>query len=140
MARMCRRHSRWTNMPAYRAGSPCPSSRPISERAIRASSNRPLLITSCHATTGERHVQRSHLSLLLHGCVADDRPRALSRKTRTDRKSVVSGQSVSVRVDPGGRRIIKKKKNQEHSRTLTQCTPHNNKQQKHSYHKQDKQY
>src|SRR3546814_11924966 len=27
-----------------------------------------------------------------------------------DRKSVVSGKSVSVRVDPGGRRIIKKKK------------------------------
>src|SRR3546814_12145576 len=27
-----------------------------------------------------------------------------------DRKSVVSGQSVSVRVDLGGRRIIKKKK------------------------------
>src|SRR3546814_17562291 len=26
-----------------------------------------------------------------------------------DRKSVVSGKSVSVRVDPGGRRIIKKK-------------------------------
>src|SRR3546814_17943471 len=29
----------------------------------------------------------------------------------TDRKSVVSGKSVSVRVDRGGRRIIKKKKN-----------------------------
>src|SRR3546814_11852536 len=29
----------------------------------------------------------------------------------TDRKSVVSGKSVSVRVDLGGRRIIKKKKN-----------------------------
>src|SRR3546814_16045980 len=29
-----------------------------------------------------------------------------------DRKSVVSGQSVSVRVDPGGRRTIKKKKKQ----------------------------
>src|SRR3546814_11658047 len=28
-----------------------------------------------------------------------------------DRKSVVSGQSVSVRVDLGGRRILKKKKN-----------------------------
>src|SRR3546814_12821365 len=28
----------------------------------------------------------------------------------TDRKSVVSGKSVSVRVDLGGRRIIKKKK------------------------------
>src|SRR3546814_17755833 len=32
------------------------------------------------------------------------------RKTvTTDRKSVVSGKSVSVRVDLGGRRIIKKK-------------------------------
>src|SRR3546814_12028785 len=31
---------------------------------------------------------------------------------RTDRKSVVSGKSVSVRVDLGGRRIIKKKKQQ----------------------------
>src|SRR3546814_14774304 len=30
-----------------------------------------------------------------------------------DRKSVVSGKSVSVRVDLGGRRIIKKKKNTE---------------------------
>src|SRR3546814_896917 len=29
---------------------------------------------------------------------------------KTDRKSVVSGKSVSVRVDLGGRRIIKKKK------------------------------
>src|SRR3546814_16920180 len=34
-----------------------------------------------------------------------------SSATRTrDRKSVVSGKSVSVRVDLGGRRIIKKKK------------------------------
>src|SRR3546814_17772622 len=30
-----------------------------------------------------------------------------------DRKSVVSGKSVSGRVDLGGRRIIKKKKNQK---------------------------
>src|SRR3546814_12234903 len=29
--------------------------------------------------------------------------------TTRDRKSVVSGKSVSVRVNPGGRRIIKKK-------------------------------
>src|SRR3546814_13649411 len=28
---------------------------------------------------------------------------------KVDRKSVVQGKSVSVRVDPGGRRIIKKK-------------------------------
>src|SRR3546814_18537722 len=34
----------------------------------------------------------------------------------TDRKSVVEGKSVSVRVDLGGRRIIKKKKNNTISR------------------------
>src|SRR3546814_12188160 len=33
---------------------------------------------------------------------------------RIDRKSVVSGKSVSVRVDIGGRRIIKKKKMKEY--------------------------
>src|SRR3546814_15255478 len=32
-----------------------------------------------------------------------------------DRKSVVSGKSVSVRVDLGGRRIINKKKQQENT-------------------------
>src|SRR3546814_16213953 len=32
-------------------------------------------------------------------------------RARRDRKSVVEGKSVSVRVDLGGRRIIKKKKN-----------------------------
>src|SRR3546814_14962256 len=32
-----------------------------------------------------------------------------------DRKSVVSGKSVSVRVDLGGRRIIKKKKKSKHN-------------------------
>src|SRR3546814_15540630 len=36
----------------------------------------------------------------------------LSRATQ-DRKSVVEGKSVSVRVDLGGRRIIKKKKTQK---------------------------
>src|SRR3546814_21047871 len=30
-------------------------------------------------------------------------------REKLDRKSVVQGKSVSVRVDPGGRRIIKKK-------------------------------
>src|SRR3546814_17316967 len=32
-----------------------------------------------------------------------------------DRKSVVSGKRVSVRVDPGGRRIIKQKNNKHQS-------------------------
>src|SRR3546814_17136636 len=35
-------------------------------------------------------------------------PGALQRVNEGDRKSVVSGKSVSVRVDLGGRRIIKK--------------------------------
>src|SRR3546814_17353031 len=34
-----------------------------------------------------------------------------------DRKSVVEGKSVSVRVDLGGRRIIKKKKHKDTTRT-----------------------
>src|SRR3546814_17960046 len=33
-----------------------------------------------------------------------------------DRKSVVKGKSVSVRVDLGGRRIIKKKKQEKHQK------------------------
>src|SRR3546814_21044068 len=37
-------------------------------------------------------------------------PRLGLGATALDRKSVVSGKSVSVRVDLGGRRIIKKKK------------------------------
>src|SRR3546814_15815392 len=45
-----------------------------------------------------------------------------------DRKSVVSGKSVSVRVDLGGRRIIKKKKNEHRlkicSRISTKHTDH----------------
>src|SRR3546814_15127616 len=36
--------------------------------------------------------------------------RRIRRLARADRKSVVEGKSVSVRVDPGGRRIIKNKK------------------------------
>src|SRR3546814_16341940 len=41
---------------------------------------------------------------------AHQRDQAVQRQ-QGDRKSVVSGKSVSVRVDLGGRRIIKKKKN-----------------------------
>src|SRR3546814_16425199 len=45
-----------------------------------------------------------------HGRILDavDRQLVLRLHRRTDRKSVVSGKSVSVRVDLGGRRIIKK--------------------------------
>src|SRR3546814_15158824 len=44
---------------------------------------------------------------------------------RLDRKSVVSGKSVSVRVDLGGRRIIKKKNKSKSARTnITNTTTH----------------
>src|SRR3546814_13069568 len=39
--------------------------------------------------------------------------------TQIDRKSVVKGQSVSVRVDLGGRRIIKNKSTQQRNITLS---------------------
>src|SRR3546814_16907904 len=39
--------------------------------------------------------------------------------TTSDRKSVESGKSVSVRVDLGGRRIIKKKKHKAKSKSIT---------------------
>src|SRR3546814_16726442 len=41
------------------------------------------------------------------------------RPTPLDRKSVVSGKRVSVRVDLGGRRSIKKKNNKKYIRTKT---------------------
>src|SRR3546814_18406082 len=43
------------------------------------------------------------------GVAPADRSRAGCTARRQDRKSVVSGKSESVRVDLGGRRIIKKK-------------------------------
>src|SRR3546814_19699897 len=45
--------------------------------------------------------------------VAPCRRSALHRQMPEDRKSVVWGKSVSVRVDLGGRRIIKKKMNKQ---------------------------
>src|SRR3546814_10930333 len=38
-----------------------------------------------------------------------------ARRSRGDRKSVVKGMSVSVRVDLGGRRIINKKKKKKYN-------------------------
>src|SRR3546814_11810290 len=44
--------------------------------------------------------------------------RARCRARTGDRKSVVEGQSVSVRVDLGGRRILQKKKTHRESKTV----------------------
>src|SRR3546814_19038196 len=65
-----------------------------------------------------RHDARRHLSI-----VRLSRARRCRRaRAAQDRKSVVSGKSVSVRVDPGGRRIIKKKrkKNKKKNTNKTQ--------------------
>src|SRR3546814_18408825 len=48
----------------------------------------------------------------------DGRSRGLL-SMRPDRKSVVSGKSVSVRVDLGGRRIVKKKKHKQNNHQYT---------------------
>src|SRR3546814_11578012 len=50
---------------------------------------------------------RQTLADIIIGVAEDFEPDALAQKR--DRKSVVSGKSVSVRVDLGGRRMIKKK-------------------------------
>src|SRR3546814_13757732 len=60
--------------------------------------------------------------------IADDREPQRARGDhrilgyRADRKSVVEGKSVSVRVDLGGRRIIKKQKNNQTRNNKKQLT------------------
>src|SRR3546814_18663916 len=55
--------------------------------------------------------------------VAGGEPRRLGERARGggDRKSVVSGKSVSVRVDLGGSRIIKKKNNKNYISTTNKA-------------------
>src|SRR3546814_14134686 len=48
------------------------------------------------------------------------------RSAKKDRKSVVSGKSVSVRVDLGGRRIIKQKIIEYNRSELSTSTQHKN--------------
>src|SRR3546814_14638328 len=67
----------------------------------------------------------------LYGRICDHPPRMChhrwhgSSASPQDRKSVVSGKSVSVRVDLGGRRIIKKKNIK--STHLSRCIQYNHK-------------
>src|SRR3546814_11348615 len=66
----------------------------------------------------DRHLARQRADQLagdpLERVARDDGPGA----ARGDRKSVGEGQSGSVRVDLGGRRIVKIKKKSKHSNTL----------------------
>src|SRR3546814_13377885 len=65
------------------------------------------LCDTMEATAGKKTLQ----NILQDDC---ERYGGVSTR-RGDRKSVVEGKSVSVRVDLGGRRIIKKKKNNTQS-------------------------
>src|SRR3546814_12156413 len=74
-----------------------------------------------HSAAGYREVRRAGVAICSsvtnpsRGCPATRPPSRCRKRSRCgvpilDRKSVVEGKSVSVRVDLGGRRIIKKKK------------------------------
>src|SRR3546814_17553747 len=73
------------------------------------------------AVSGDRDAVRQHADLDL----VEPRPhhhalhRRQDRQFRIDRKSVLEGKSVSVRVDLGGRRIIKKKSKQTRMKKTT---------------------
>src|SRR3546814_14340057 len=66
---------------------------------------------------GERRLEQREGRM--HGVEPGERHRHV---VRGDRTSAVSGKSVSVRVDLGGRRIIKKKKNQKQLLTHNKIT------------------
>src|SRR3546814_19969566 len=68
------------------------------------------------AACRDDHVGASPLFGIRH-LFCEDGGELLRRHVR-DRKSVVSGKSVSVRVDLGGRRIIKKKNHDHKSRDV----------------------
>src|SRR3546814_20076738 len=73
-----------------------------------------LAIGTCSGHLVARHrqsdnaVERRSVEVLVHEHTTA--PIGDAEITDQDRKSVVSGKSVSVRVDLGGRRILKKKK------------------------------
>src|SRR3546814_20226820 len=102
------------NPPAPIRGS-CPSSRvgmkwlvslgfrPL----VRIFLERVLVGTKCGCAAPRRPYQSLRTCLQKYGHTSYSADLALA--STADRKSVVSGKSVSVRVDLGGRRIIKKK-------------------------------
>src|SRR3546814_18205805 len=77
-------------------------------RGVRAERGRATRRAGCFRTRDRRSAPRPHWGV------------ARARRATRDRKSVVSGKSVSVRVDLGGRRIIKKKKHNKTAQHYTQ--------------------
>src|SRR3546814_13001484 len=69
--------------------------------------------------------QPSSLAAIAHSAICTDGrpstdPSERRNRSEPDRKSVVEGKSVSVSVDLGGRRIIKKNNSEKKKRTKTQ--------------------
>src|SRR3546814_12666809 len=71
----------------------------------------PAIIGTRGARVSRAGLGEVELRILIEDVEHGDVQRAVER---VDRKSGVSGKSVSVRVDLGGRRNIKKKKHQKH--------------------------
>src|SRR3546814_13455700 len=77
-----------------------------------------------------RHGGARHAELRPHRAAPGASARRLALgQGRGDRKSVVSGKSVAVRVDLGGRRNIKKKKRESVSETQRDSLPTKSKTQ-----------
>src|SRR3546814_13280235 len=76
------------------------------------------LLSSCNAPNGHSQPQNAPRPQNSNAAATEHHRMKISGSTRNedqlnpvrDRKSVVTGKSVSVRVDLGGRRIMKKKK------------------------------
>src|SRR3546814_12711526 len=85
---------------------------PEGRAALERSDYRAALTEFSNAAVGhdrEAQYQLGLLYMLGHGDIPRDYARAAGWLRQADRKSVVSGKSVSVRVDLGGCRIIKTK-------------------------------
>src|SRR3546814_12550083 len=74
-------------------------------------------LSSSNGTTEWRAMLASNSSSVGGTVISSGTPRKSNSRLSRDRKRVVEGKSVSVRVGLGGRRIIKQKKHKYHSMT-----------------------
>src|SRR3546814_18617989 len=85
----------------------------VDDKCLVPVAGRPMILHVLDALAAAPEISQIIVSLNEPGLLDDyAEVRRLKLLVTVDRKSVVSGKSVSVRVDLGGRRIIKKKKNE----------------------------
>src|SRR3546814_11802303 len=80
----------------------------------RGNAGRPVSGWSWDAGNDRNHAQNSHGREGIRTLLPQKTAASTSWCSLRDRKSVVSGKGVSVRVDLGGRRVIKKKIIEQH--------------------------